>query len=55
MTGGLFQTKEFLFFPLTICPQFHNPPPFFFFVYLPFLGPLLQHMEIPRLGVQLEL
>ena len=24
---------------------------FFFFVFLPFLGPLLQHMEIPRLGV----
>ena len=24
---------------------------FFFFVFLPFLGPLLQHMEVPRLGV----
>ena len=26
-----------------------------FFVFLPFLGPLLLHMEIPRLGVELEL
>ena len=24
---------------------------FFFFVFLPFLGLLLQHMEVPRLGV----
>ena len=23
----------------------------FFFVFLPFIGPLLQHMEVPRLGV----
>ena len=28
---------------------------FFFFVFLPFLGPLLRHIEIPRLGVQSEL
>ena len=28
---------------------------FFFFVILPFLGPLLQHVEVPRLGVELEL
>ena len=28
---------------------------FFFFVFLPFLGPLLQHMDVPRLGVKLEL
>ena len=27
----------------------------FFFVFLLFLGPLPQHMEVPRLGVQLEL
>ena len=27
----------------------------FFFVFLPFLGPLPQHMEVPRLGVQSEL
>ena len=26
-----------------------------FFVFLPFLGPLLRHMEVPRLGVELEL
>ena len=25
------------------------------FVFWPFLGPLPQHMEIPRLGVELEL
>ena len=28
---------------------------FFFFVFLPFLGPLLRHMEVPRLGVESEL
>ena len=27
----------------------------FSFVFLPFLGPLLQHMEVPRLGVESEL
>ena len=27
----------------------------FFFVFLLFLGPLLWHMEVPRLGVQSEL
>ena len=27
---------------------------FFFFVFLPFLGPLPQHMEVPRLGVESE-
>ena len=26
-----------------------------FFVFFPFLGPLLRHMEVPRLGVQSEL
>ena len=30
---------------------------FFFFlpIFLPFLGPLLRHMEVPRLGGELEL
>ena len=28
---------------------------FSFFVFLPFLGPLPQHMEVPRLGVKAEL
>ena len=28
---------------------------FFFFVFLPFLGLLMRHMEVPRLGVQSEL
>ena len=27
----------------------------FIFVFLPFLGPLSQHMEVPRLGVESEL
>ena len=27
----------------------------FFFVFLPFLGPFPPHMEVPRLGVKLEL
>ena len=28
---------------------------FFFFVFLPFLGLLPQHMEVPRLGIEWEL
>ena len=28
---------------------------FFVFFFLLFLGPLLRHMEVPRLGVELEL
>ena len=28
---------------------------FSFFVFCPFLGPLSRHMEVPRLGVELEL
>ena len=28
---------------------------YYYFVFWPFLGPLLQHMEVPRLGVQSEL
>ena len=28
---------------------------FFFFFLLSFLGPILQHIEVPRLGVELEL
>ena len=28
---------------------------FFFLVFLPFLGPFPQHMEVPRLGVESEL
>ena len=28
---------------------------FFFFFFLVFLGPHLQHMEVPRLGVEVEL
>ena len=27
----------------------------FVFIFLPFLGPLPRHMEVPRLGVELEL
>ena len=27
---------------------------FFYFIFLPFLGPLPRHMEVPRLGVELE-
>ena len=40
----------------------HSPAPsgkaailFFFFVFLPFLGPLPRHVEVPRLGVESEL
>ena len=28
---------------------------FFLLIFLPFLGPLLWHTEVPRLGVELEL
>ena len=28
---------------------------FYFLSFLPFLGPMPQHMEVPRLGVELEL
>ena len=28
---------------------------YYYFLFLPFLGPLLQHMEVPRLGVESEL
>ena len=30
-------------------------PLLFFLVFLPFLGPLPRHMEVPRRGVELEL
>ena len=33
-----------------ICSGLHG-----LFFFLPFLGPLLRHMEVPRLGVELEL
>ena len=33
----------------------HPPFPFFFFSPPVFLGPHLQHMEVPRLGVESEL
>ena len=36
-------------------PSFSLSLFFFFFFFLPFLGPLPQHMEVPRLGVKLEL
>ena len=38
--------------------MFHKVQSFiylFIFVFLPFLGPLLWHMEVPRLGAELEL
>ena len=36
---------------LTQCATVGTPRFFFFFVFLPFLGPPPQHMEVPRLGV----
>ena len=42
LQGNALLVKESLFF-------------FFFFVFLPFLGLLPQHMEVPRLGVESEL
>ena len=45
LTSGLFCEQEIYF-----CLFF-----FFFFVFLPFLGLILWCMQVPRLGVQLEL
>ena len=41
-----FKTYELLYLLRELIAYF-----FFFFVFLPFLGPLPWHMEIPRLGV----
>ena len=37
-------------------PEFQSQVFYFilFFVFLPFLGPLQRHMEVPRLGIELE-
>ena len=47
------------FFSAIPCNHIHSDTTvlgyFFFPVFLSFLGPLLQHMEVPRLGVQSEL
>ena len=45
--GALQVPCAFGFFCFVFC--------FLFFVFLPFLGPLLQHVEVPRPGVQSEL
>ena len=46
-----------LFTSLSLLPYTHKIFFFFFclFVFLPFLGPLPRHMEVPGLGVQSEL
>ena len=42
--------------PLPVAPPLFNGEFFFlFFVFLPLLGPLPRHMEVPRLGVESEL
>ena len=46
-------SPSFSFLPLCLLLPFSFF--FFFFVFLPFLGPLLRHMKVPRLGVQSEL
>jgi len=55
--GSLFSTLPPAF---VICGLINDGHSFFFFnffflVFLPFLGPLLRHMEVPRLGVESEL
>jgi len=45
------QVSAFIFLSLEVLKIFF----FFFFVFLPYLGPIPQHMEIPRLGVESEL
>jgi len=39
----------------TVCEGFHFVCLFVFSVFMPFLGPLLRQMEVPRLGVELQL
>ena len=43
------------YFPAFKVSEISNSIFFLSFVFLPFLGPLPQHMESPRLGVKLEL
>jgi len=46
-------TVESFTIPITLAPLFYFFPRFFFFIF--FLGLHLRHMEIPGLGVELEL
>ena len=50
----LFKEPALSFIDLYYCP-FSLSFFFFFFVFLPFLGQLPWHMEVPRLGVESEL
>ena len=56
---GVGQTDDFKLFtdeaPESHCRSSCYPFFFFFLVFLPFLGPLPWHMEVPRLGVHSEL
>ena len=52
--------SDFVLYLLTCLPIYLGPIAFFmsllpFFFFLVFLGPYLQHMEVPRPGVELEL
>ena len=57
----LWVCRKWLFIMLRYVPYIHTLLRGFlfcfvlFFVFLPFLGPLPQHMEVPRLGVESEL
>ena len=39
----------------TYCPKCYASESSFFFFFCYFFGPLLRHMEVPRLGVESEL
>ena len=46
----IFLIQTIYFYNISMYPE-KNHITFFFFVFLPFLGPLLRHTEVPRLGV----
>ena len=52
LRGGCVRVNQVLGSPLRQSPNFFLS---FFFFFLPFLGPLPRHKEVPRLGVESEL
>ena len=52
---SVFLLQHVFFMPITLHLNCFELPFFFFLVFLLFLGLLLRHMEVPRLGVRLEL
>ena len=53
LNGFFFLIHRIRLYIQDMCITDNSPP--LFFVFLPFLGPLPRHMEVPRLGVESEL